>query len=328
MNYLALMEYLVFYLGVMISAGIIKDNNLMNPIFWYIQRHIENKKLQLFFISMFSGFLPIPGRVLVSAGILDSISDETKDRSKLGVIDYISTHHYYLWSPLEKTVILPMAALGISYSAFIGYTWPLVLISFLFIAGYILYINNELISLKTFQRSNISVFEPLPLFIAIGFLAFGFNPGVVFALTAGYYILRYQPNINKIFSYINWKLLLVLIVVLLLSTYFKGHIDYFKGFISNETNIYLVSLFAFLASWLMGSSGKYAGIVALIVSVVGPQYLMWFLTIEFAAYNLSPTHKCVHIGRMYFNTPIKDYFIPIGIWQGLLVFYAYFATFL
>jgi hypothetical protein len=69
------------------------------------------------------GILPIPGRVALSAPLLDGIAPKDKERrSDFGVIDYLSVHHYYWWSPLEKTVVLPMAVMGVSYSTFLGYT--------------------------------------------------------------------------------------------------------------------------------------------------------------------------------------------------------------
>jgi molecular chaperone DnaK len=46
----------------------------------------------------------------------------------LRIIDYLSTHHYYWWSPLEKTIVLPMAALGITYGQMLSYTFvPLII---------------------------------------------------------------------------------------------------------------------------------------------------------------------------------------------------------
>ena len=86
---------------------------------------VKSKRAVVALVSALTGVLPIPGRVSVSAGVLDTISSEGKSREKLGMIDYLSTHHYYLWSPIEKTIILPMAAFGLSYWAMMTYMWPL-----------------------------------------------------------------------------------------------------------------------------------------------------------------------------------------------------------
>ena len=78
---------------------------------------------------MIGGVLPIPGRVALSAPLLDAIAPpDKKRRSEFGIIDYLSTHHYYWWSPLEKTIILPMAALGITYGEMLQYTFAPLLI--------------------------------------------------------------------------------------------------------------------------------------------------------------------------------------------------------
>ena len=79
--------------------------------------------------SLLGGVLPIPGRVALSAPLLDAIAPPDKrKRSEFGIIDYLSTHHYYWWSPLEKTIILPMAALGITYGEMLHHTFPFLLI--------------------------------------------------------------------------------------------------------------------------------------------------------------------------------------------------------
>jgi len=314
-------EYTLFFIGVMLSAGVIKKNNLMDPVF-VILNPIKNNEVKLFLVSLIGGILPIPGRVLVSAGILDSLSKEKNP--KLGVIDYISTHHYYLWSPLEKTVILPMAALGLSYPQFLGIMWPVILITFVFIAVY-LYINTGIISIENFE-SNGSILEIVPMLL--GIVGLMFNPALFF-IVGLWYVYRFKPTKDEIIEFINLKLLIVLFIVLIVSMIIKEHNDYFRTLLeAPDLGIWYASGFAFIAAWLMGSSGKYAGLVAILAATFGPQYLMWFLVVEYMAYNLSPTHKCIHIGRMYFETPLIEYFKPIIIWQLFLVFYAFFNTFL
>jgi hypothetical protein len=332
MEYLIIQQYLIFLLGVMITAGIIKDNNLLGDLFILID-DISSKRLKLFLISLIGGILPIPGRVTLSAGILDSLApNKGKEREKFGIVDYISTHHYYLWSPLEKTVILPMAVLSITYGNYISYMWPLVLITFLYIAWYIFYIvkeedlvlniNTKIFDFRSFVKGS------LPLILGILFLASGYNPAIVFTVIAIYYILNNQHSIKNIPSYINWHLVILLAIILVISVFAKSHFALFEQLLENNHSIIFASILAFGTSWLMGSSGKYASLASLLILVFGQQYLVWFLTIEFIAYNLSPTHKCVHIGRMYFGTSVKEYFKVIVLWQILLFIYAFISTFL
>ena len=357
LSYLVAQTYLIFLIGVMISSGIMKKHNLLSDVFKYISDKIPSKRGVLALISFVGGVLPIPGRVTVSAGILSNLApccskdncndgDKVcrKSRSKFGIIDYLSTHHYYLWSPLEKTVILPMAALGISWGAFIGYIWPLILITFVYIVWFIFFKFKEediILNDSVFGEYNIKRFISgfIPLILSIILLATGMLSGaVIFGLLALYYmVLTKTFDIKELLGFVNWWLVGLLSIVLVLSVFFKSHnqdihdfINLYNTFldINEPTGIMAISAFAFLASWLMGSSGKFAGIVALLVTVYGVDYLVWFLVIEFFAYNISPTHKCVPIGSMYFGTAIRRYFEAIIVWQMLLLIWAFLATFI
>jgi len=128
--------YYVFYLmAIMVIAGAVKDAGYLQALFRVIQSRIKSKRAVVALVSLFSGILPIPGRVAISAGILQSIAPEDKgpSRSKFGIIDYLSTHHYYLWSPIEKTIIIPMAVLGLSYTQMLSYTGGLLAITLSYI---------------------------------------------------------------------------------------------------------------------------------------------------------------------------------------------------
>lgn len=355
LSYFIVQQYLIFLIAVMVSAGLMKDHNLLSDVFKWISDKITSKRAVVAIISLIGGILPIPGRVTVSAGILSGLApccskndcnkgDKVckKSRSKFGIIDYLSTHHYYLWSPLEKTVILPMAALGISWGTYISFTWPLVVITGIYIIWYIFWKFNEsdiIVDDTLFGDYDINRFLTgfVPLFSGITLLAFGYSGPIIFSILAIYYILLTgTKDLKKINSYINWGLVLLLSGVLILSVFFKSHHVEFLNFIDNHKTIFsmtsmtgalAVSSFAFVSAWLMGSSGKYAGIVALLSTIYGVQYLVWFLTLEFFAYNISPTHKCVHIGRMYFGTPVRKYFEAIILWQIALLIYAFIVTF-
>ena len=336
--YLTTVKYIIFLISVMIAAGIIKEHNLFLSLFILIINKVKSKRAVVFLISLFSGVLPIPGRVLVSAGILDSLApkveDNPKSRSKFGIIDYLATHHYYLWSPLEKTVIVPMAAAGISYGAFIGYMWPLLLITIVYILYYIFIVLKEDdiildIDYESFILKDF-IFGVLPLFLGIFGIAFGIGPWFIFPIVMIYYSFYTKTSPKKWLTYINWHLVLLLIVIISLSVFIGTHSALFEQLLQESTlginyAFYLASLGAFAASWIMGSSGRYAGIAAIMITMFGVEYLVWFLTIEFIAYNLSPTHKCIHIGRMYFQTSFLEYFKAISIWLLLLLIYAIFS---
>ena len=87
-----------------------------------------------------------------------------------------------------------------------------------------------------------------------------------------------------------------------------------------------ISAIAYGSSFLLGSSGKYAGIVALLAMIYGVEYLTWFIALEFSAYLISPTHKCTHIGRMYFGTSMKKYYAVVSLWTAIMIGYAALVT--
>jgi len=347
MEYLLVQQYTFFLFSVMVIAGIMKEYNLLSDVFSLIYKKVKSKRLVLFFISLVSGILPIPGRVTISASILNAIASNDKEsRSKFGIIDYLSTHHYYLWSPLEKTVILPMAILGITWSAFISLVYPLILITIFYIIWYNFYIIKEediVLDEKKLQKKHISysniLLNFIPFIIAIGFIGFGFNPPIVFGVLLYYYLMLVGyldinfSKFNKVVNNINWFLLGVVSTVLIFSTFFKSYNGLILETLSSMNmvldpfGLFLLSSMVFVFAWFMGSSSKYAGIVSLLVSIYGINYLVWFLVVEFFAYNVSPTHKCIAVGTMYFGTSIKKYLKVILFWQFLLLLYGFYTVF-
>ena len=89
----------------------------------------------------------------------------------------------------------------------------------------------------------------------------------------------------------------------------------------------IISAIGFSASFLMGSSGKFVAIAVLMAQLFGVEYFLWFFAIDFAAYLLSPTHKCVMVGNRYFGTPLTTYYKALGTWGALLLATAGVITF-
>jgi len=87
------------------------------------------------------------------------------------------------------------------------------------------------------------------------------------------------------------------------------------------------SLVAMVAAYIMGSSGKYAGMTSALVAIFGPQYLVWFLCTEYSGYMISPAHKCLMIGQQYFGTPIRKYYSVLTRLCVILIGYAALVTF-
>ena len=313
-------EYLLYLPGIMVSTWIIKKYNYFSSVYTYVVNKIKSKKSLVVILSAISGILPIPGRVSVSAGLLDTIAPKkASSRAKFGIIDYLATHHYYLWSPLEKTIIIPMAVLGFTYLETLIHLLPLLIVSIGYI-GYYLYYNIEerdvKISITKNKDSNMT-FTLMPLIMAIGLLICGIKGWIVFPILSIYYIL-YARDFN-VLKYINWTLLTTVFVIIVFSNIFAAHYSNFKETLSGTNSLAVALFFGFASSFLLGSSGKFIGITALLTQIFGAGYFVVFFALEYAAYLISPTHKCTSIGRAYFNTPFNEYYRVIGVWALLVV---------
>ena len=324
-------EFLVYLLLIMFVTGILKERGYLTDLFRLLTQKIKSKKAVVFLVSLFGGVLPIPGRVALSASMLNSIAPvDNKKRKKFGIIDYLATHHYYLWSPLEKTVIIPMAVLGLSYMTFMSYVWPLLLITALYITFYIMSLNDDEIDIEVkdepINKKNMTLVV-LPFLSTI--LISCFTPYYFLAFTVfTFYLISYSNSWYKLLDYINWELLVIVAFVIILGNIANSNYDYIETFIKHyipTKNIILVSMIGFVASFLLGSSSKYAGIVSLLTAAFGMKYFVLFFTLEYSAYLISPSHKCLPIGQKYFHTGFMTYLKALIIWIALMLTYALFT---
>lgn len=331
-------SYLWMIIFIMISAGLAKEYQLFAPAYAYVRNVFRSNKFVLVILSAIGGILPIEGRVTVSAGMLDTIAPKCgHGREKMGIIDYLATHHYYLWSPLEKSVVIPIAAFGITYTAWLGMIAPLLIASLLFIGWYIwTKTKDEEIAITpgNFKLSQV-MRSSLPMFVAIGAYIYTNNYILCFGLLALYYvIITQQWNFRKLLGYINWEVILTVAVVIALGNYFKSEQAYFQGLIkglgvdpATFLGMLAISAVGFGSSFAMGSSSRFIALAVLMAQLFGLEYFLWFFAIDFAGYLLSPTHKCVMIGNRYFGTPYKTYYIALGAWVGILLAVAGTITF-
>jgi hypothetical protein len=322
-------EFLVYLIFIMFVTGILKERGYLMDIFSLLEQKVKSKKMVVFLVSLFGGILPIPGRVALSASMLNSIAPvDNKKRKKFGIIDYLATHHYYLWSPLEKTVIIPMAVLGLTYVQFMSYIWPLLLISGLYISYYILSLNDDEVDIEVkdgpidWKNIYLVVIPFLATIMMCVFFTkyyFGFFTG--FTL----WLVYYSKSWGKLMGYINWELIWIVALVIILGNLVGSYYSQIETLIkeySTPSNILIVSVLGFVASFLLGSSAKYAGIVSLLTSVFGMQYFVLFFTLEYSAYLISPSHKCLPIGQKYFHTGFLTYLKALIIWISFMLTYA------
>ena len=298
-------------------------------IFRLLGQRVKSKRMVVFLVSLFGGILPIPGRVALSASMLNSIAPvDNKKRKKFGIIDYLATHHYYLWSPLEKTVIIPMAVLSLTYMQFMSYIWPLLLISALYITYYILSLKDDEIDIEVKDEPiNVKNITMVVIPFLVTILMCVFLTQYYFWLFTAFtiWLVYYSKSWSKILGYINWELIWIVALVIILGNLINSYSNQIEGYVKQYNNpqyLLIICVLSFLSSFLLGSSAKYASMVSLLTSVFGLHYFVLFFTLEYAGYLISPSHKCLPIGQKYFHTGFMTYLKALIIWISIMITYA------
>jgi len=266
----------------------------------------------------------------VSAGLLDTVAAKDPEKRKyFGITDYLATHHFYFWSPLEKTVILPLAALGFTWGEWMSYfIYPLV--AYLIFLFYYIFKNipEDAIEFTFKDEFNLKEFilYTLPIFIAIG-LAIFYSPVIIFGVLALYYagylfnqVRSIKITLERINSFINWKLVGILAIILALSVTGIHYVEAHEAFIEQHKGMLIGGIVALIfgATLMTGEEDVYAALVAAIVPAFGADYLLLLWFAGYFAYSISPFHDCIWIGTGYFGTPLKWYYKVISKLLGVL----------
>jgi len=325
--------YLFLIVFVMMIAGMVKENSLFDDVFCFFEQNLKSKKAVVALVSAITGLLPIKGRVTVSAGLLEALAPEKGccGREKFGPIDYVSTHHYYFWSPLEKTVILPMAAFGLTYTTFMGIIWPLLAVSVAFIIAYLVWgVKESDIELNDCTReikvSRITRYV-LPYVAGVGAIIAGIDFLWAFgALTVYYMVVTRTFDIPKLLRFVDWKLIAWVALIIFAANVVRENTEAIKTFLESSgldintvSGFTLLSLASFAGAFALGSSSRFGALTVLMASIYGIEYLPWFFAVDFVGYLISPMHKCVAIGMLYFGTKLRYYITILGGWGGLVI---------
>lgn len=278
------MWFVLLVAAIIFVVNLSSKKNYLLPFYKFLEKRIKSKRLLLLLLSAISGVLPIPGRTIISAAMLDTVSPNDDRRKHYGVINYLSTHHYYLWSPLEATVLIPLTVLGLSYFKFISIVLPLFIVVFTVIIFYVFFILKE---------SDVVI-----------------------------------NNFNKAgkTKKLKWDLLLYVSLIIVISNIVKQYSESISNYIvENGSSVELAGALIFVSSFILGSSGKFAGIVSLLTSVFGLNYLPLFFSLGYSGYLISPMHKCLIINKKYFNLSIRHYVFLLLI-STLLITVGYIST--
>jgi hypothetical protein len=272
--------FVPFVAGIMVLTNLVNAKGYFVPFYNFLQSKIKSKRLLIALVSAVSGILPVPGRVIISAGALDTLAPDDKRRKNYGIINYLSTHHYYLWSPLEATVLIPLSVLGIGYFYFLSLVAPLLVTVIGITLYYIFYVIKE--------------------------------EDIV--------INKIEHKKNNIVTSIKWEVVVLTALVIIAGNAIKMYSDNIVNyFMSFNSSIFFASIIAFVTSFILGSSSKFAGITTLLVTVFGINYLPLFFSLGYSGYLISPTHKCLIITKSYFNIYIELYKILLLISTVLII---------
>ena len=271
--------FVPFVAAIMVLTNLVNARGYFVPFYNFLEKRIKSKRLLIALISAVSGILPVPGRVIISAGALDTLAPDDERRKNYGIINYLSTHHYYLWSPLEATVLIPLSVLGISYFYFLSLIAPLLITIIGITLYYIFYVLKE-------EDIVINKVE------------------------------RKKQNVVK---NIKWDVVILVALVIIVGNGIKMYSDAIVNFfMSFNSSIFFASVIAFVTSFILGSSSKFAGITTLLVTIFGINYLPLFFSLGYSGYLISPTHKCLVITKSYFNLDMGLYKILLLIGTALV----------
>ena len=133
-------------------------------------------------------------------------------------------------------------------------------------------------------------------------------------------------DIPKLLRYVDWKIIIWVAVIIFAANLARQNTDAIKTFLSDtgmDINtwsgfLYLTAI-SFAGSFALGSSSRFGALMIIMTSIYGIAYLPWFFAVDFVGYLISPMHKCVTIGMLYFGTKLRYYITILGMWGGLVI---------
>lgn len=272
--------YLLLLISVLTLVYFARKYDVFQPFYYWLARKVKSKRTVVMLTSAFGGILPIEGRIVVSGGILSTMApDDPEKKKKFALVDYLSTHHFYFWSPLEATVLVPMAALGLSYFEWFWAIFPLfvtmVICTLVYIYGFL---TEDDIDIQVRETREVQKLDTWKIWksnlFTIGFVA-------------------------------------VLLLVISIVGQYNEQLQELVKWSDAHGGVVLVTAVLFVASLILGSSGKYAGLLAIILPIYGVSYIPLFVAASWGGYMLSPTHKCFLIGRRLFGANLKNYYAVV-----------------
>ena len=292
---------LIAMIMIMFMANAMKQVDVSDEISWLCRKASINRRWSIFLTSAIVGCLPIPGRISSTSALLDVSTSDVNNKKQLSTLAYVASHHYYLWSPIEKSVMITCAGLGIGYWEFLGVIYP----------GLICYALGALCLVLTMdlppthtpltypKRDNLMMIASI--FFGIILCLFNLGMSISFLIPFAYCLSR--PNVKIKQADLNWKLISIVTAVIVASTFIRQYTDEIMTYVSEAKSDQpiMIALLTMAFSLVLGSSSRFAALVVIGCSLVGPEYLLLFYMIDFLGYFVSPTHKCGSICASIFG---------------------------
>lgn len=276
---------LVLFIIYTISA-IYKQQDIIPAIL----SKVKSGKMAGIVTILISGVLPVPGRIVLCSSIIRSMSSSKHEDT--GIAAYIGTHHYYLWSPIEKSVIIMVAGLSITYIDFVYYMiTPLMVYT-----GFMIYHLNKvnITRIKTAKITNYT--SPcIDIMLLVGCLgiSLAYTQFVVYimSLYTMYMYIKHKCNLT-IFKDVDYSTVILVFFVILISSIVKQNSEIFTQYVASIESLPIAIFVSFISSYCLGSSSKFAGVCLIATGVFGIEYMCLFYVVDFCGYMLSPCHKC------------------------------------
>ena len=310
--------------SVMIICGILSSRDLIRPALNKIFSITRCPKVSLFLSLITLGCLPIHGRLISVSPLISPLTQDKRGKEKLGILSYLCTHHFYLWSPLEKSVLIVLGFFGIGLAKFLSLMIVPLIVTLLFILGVFFYYVKDMefsLDLAPVPKRGFTELLILGFVISVCFLRLwpGYDLVISLFLYCLYLIFRYKVGWREVLSYLKPTPILVLALSVFLGWYLGAYEPLLQAKLSHLASPYAVSALVFFGSLLLGSSAKYSGLTVMATSILGIQYLPLLYVSGFCGYLLSPAHQCVALGKMYFGTTYREYYSVLTALSLLLM---------
>lgn len=321
-------SFLIMVVSTMVISGIYKHQQILGALYGIVLRYVTNRKLLVLLLA--ASFQPVPSRTMLTTALVEGMASKDANRERLAVFSYMSTNHYYLWSPLEPSVIINMAALGLSYWQFLHYMmWPLVAYALVLTAYAIFFVDSDDFVQVPGRVATMSQSHRVDFFLlllAIGLTVTQTLPDIKIdqlkinamvwaaAVYASYLVLKYLPTREQLRSYINFKLvwigLCVIVGAWVLGIYTKPILDFMNGLLLNQS-LYVAASIGFLIAVILGASARFAATAVLLTKLCGMQYFTVFYIMELSGFIISPARHTFVLVQQYFKAKKLPYLLHI-----------------